>query len=65
MIDNEISKVVRTKTSAEKVIELITTQLNNQEINQEEFDSIYTMVYPTPESIELRNQKLRNAKLGL
>ncbi len=55
----------KAKSSADKIIERITAQLYNQEITQEQFDSIYTMVFPTPESIEIRNLKLRNAKLGL
>jgi hypothetical protein len=52
-------------SSAEKIINLITIQLQNNEIDQEEFDSIYGMVYPTPDSIRIRHEKLRRAKLGL
>ncbi len=60
-----ISNDNKTQSSADKIIERITAQLNNQEITQEKFDSIYAMVFPTPESTELRHLRLRKAKLGL
>jgi hypothetical protein len=58
MISNE-NKI---KSSADKIIERITAQLNNHEITQEKFDSIYAMVYRTPEGMELLNRRLRKAK---
>ena len=57
--------MIKTQSSADKIIERITAQLKSGEITQEKFDSLYAMVFPTPESTELRRLKLRKAKLGL
>jgi hypothetical protein len=60
-----LSTDVTIKSNKDLIVEKMTVQLSNNEISQEAFDSFYTMLYPTPQSIEARNNRLRNAILGI